>query len=311
MLTIGFTFGEKETIEHGAGHKPPSHMHHDHDKDGTHNEHYDHEAILGSKHLEQEFDELSPEESKKRLSLLVKKMDKDNDGSVSEQELVEWILSSFQKLDEEDSSEQHKEHDSDKDGKVSWKEYISKQYGYNPEDLADFKQRTDEDLEDFNKVKEMIEDDHLKFKTADEDKDEALNLKEYVAFEFPYNFERMHELEMNRAMKDFDKNGDGVVSLEEYLGQEGGGDEEWEETEKERFNSYDVNHDGKLDRQEMKPWILPDNTETAIEEAEHLISRADDNKDGKLSKEEIVDHHDDFVGSQATNYGAFLPKDEL
>jgi Ca2+-binding EF-hand superfamily protein len=92
---------------------------------------------------------------------------------------------------------------------------------------------------------------------------------------------------------------------------EGGGDAEWEQTEKERFNEYDKNHDGKLDRTDIKPWILPDNVELAKEEADHLISRADDNKDGQLSEQEIVDHHDDFVGSQATNYGAFLPKEEL
>ena len=48
VVALGVTLGEKETTNHGAGHKPPSHMHHDHvDKDGEHNEHYDHEAILG------------------------------------------------------------------------------------------------------------------------------------------------------------------------------------------------------------------------------------------------------------------------
>ena len=62
-------------------------------------------------------------------------------------------IHTFRKLDEEDSLEQLKEHDGDNDGKVSWKEYISKQYGYNPEDLEDFKHRDEEDLEDFNKVK--------------------------------------------------------------------------------------------------------------------------------------------------------------
>ena len=62
-------------------------------------------------------------------------------------------IHTFRKLDEEDSLEQLKEHDGDNDGKVSWKEYISKQYGYNPEDLEDFKNRDEEDLEDFNKVK--------------------------------------------------------------------------------------------------------------------------------------------------------------
>lgn len=47
VLAVGFSCGEKETDKHGAGHKPPSHMHHDHEKDGEHNSHYDHEAVLG------------------------------------------------------------------------------------------------------------------------------------------------------------------------------------------------------------------------------------------------------------------------
>lgn len=309
VLAVGITCGEKETDKHGAGHKPPSHMHHDHvDKDGEHNSHYDHEAVLGSKKLEEEFDDLSPEESKRRLALLVKKMDVNGDGFVTAEELTQWILTSFQKLDEEDSLEQLKEHDTDKDGKVTWKEYISKQYGYNPEDMEDFKHRDQEDLEDFNK---MVEEDHSKFNAADEDKDGALNEKEYVAFEFPYDFKHMHEVEMDRSMKDYDKNADGFISLQEFLGQEGADDPEWEATEKERFTDYDKNNDGKLDREEMKPWILPDNMETATEESDHLIGRADDDKDGKLSEKEIVDHNEDFVGSQATNYGAFLPHEEL
>ena len=65
----------------------------------------------------------------------------------------------------------------------------------------------------------MIEDDHLKFKAADKDKDDSLNFEEYVAFEFPYDFEHMHEVELNKAMKDYDGNGDGSVSLQEFLGQ--------------------------------------------------------------------------------------------
>lgn len=47
VALVGFVFCEKESASHGAGHKPPSHIHQDHMKDGEHNEHYDHEAILG------------------------------------------------------------------------------------------------------------------------------------------------------------------------------------------------------------------------------------------------------------------------
>ena len=45
--------------------------------------------------MEQEFDDLEPEESKRRLGMLVKKMDKDGDSNVSREELVDWILMSF------------------------------------------------------------------------------------------------------------------------------------------------------------------------------------------------------------------------
>ena len=45
----------------------------------------------------------------------------------------------------------------------------------------------------------------------------------------------------------------------------------------------------------------------AQEEARHLMQAADDNKDGKLSEEEIVKNHETFVGSEATDYGRALP----
>lgn len=61
----------------------------------------------------------------------------------------------------------------------------------------------------------------------------------------------------------------------------------------------------------MKLWVLPE-TEFAMaqEEAKHLVTSADDNKDGKLSEEEIVNNHETFVGSEATDYGRALPKHE-
>lgn len=44
-----------------------------------------------------------------------------------------------------------------------------------------------------------------------------------------------------------------------------------------------------------------------------MILSSDDNKDGKLSVEEVVSHHDIFVGSEATDYGERLNhvRDEL
>ncbi len=47
-------------------------------------------------------------------------------------------------------------------------------------------------------------------------------------------------------------------------------------------------------------------SEIAINEAVHLISTSDDDHDGKLSIQEILDHHDTFVGSEATDFGQQL-----
>ena len=55
-----------------------------------HNADYDHEAFLGEEEA-QTFDQLSPSEAKRRLGVIVDKIDKDKDGSVTERELVDWV----------------------------------------------------------------------------------------------------------------------------------------------------------------------------------------------------------------------------
>lgn len=84
--------GSKERLEDGS--YSPRDSHH-HGEDGEHNVEFDHEAILGSVKEAEEFDSLSPEESKKRLRLLVERMDLNNDQFVDRHELKAWILRSF------------------------------------------------------------------------------------------------------------------------------------------------------------------------------------------------------------------------
>ena len=115
---------------------------------------------------------------------------------------------------------------------------------------------------------------------------------------------------------DIDRDKDGLISEDEFLGDykdpedTTGEDPEWVAEERKRFHDdYDKNKDGKLDKEEMKLWILPETgTAMAHEEARHLLSSADENKDGKLSTEEILKSQDVFVGSDATDYGRALPK---
>jgi len=76
--------------------------------------------------------------------------------------------------------------------------------------------------------------------------------------------------------------------------------------DRENFNSYDVNSDGRLDRTELRAWLLPDQRSVADEEAAHLMGETDMNDDSLLTFDEILDRQDLWVGSAVTDYGEEL-----
>lgn len=84
---------------------------------------------------------------------------------------------------------------------------------------------------------------------------------------------------------------------------------EWVKREREVFADFrDDNKDGFLDKDEMRSWIQPNDFDHAEAEAKHLVFEADENRDEKLTKEEILDKYDLFVGSQATDFGEALAR---
>lgn len=64
-------------------------------EDGEHNPGFDHEVMLGSVKTAEEFDQLPPDESKRRLRLLVIIIDLNKDGFIDRHELKAHILRSF------------------------------------------------------------------------------------------------------------------------------------------------------------------------------------------------------------------------
>lgn len=103
-------------------------------------------------------------------------------------------------------------------------------------------------------------------------------------------------------------------------------------SERETFKAnYDKNDDGRLDRDEILSWIIPNSSwvlvlarayfkfippnfailtisyrQIAAEETKHLMAAADDNHDLLLSYDEVLDNHDVFVGSEVTDFGEHL-----
>ena len=262
---------------------------------------YDHEAFLGKEDA-QEFNELSPDESKRRLGVIVGKIDNDNDGQVTEEELKKWISFTQSRYIQEDTNKQFAHHDTDGNGVITWDEYKNSAYGM---DFGENEENKDE-------YEKMISRDKKRFDTADADGNSECTLDEFRAFLHPEEFDHMKGVVTQETMDEIDKNKDGFVDIDEYVGDmvhEDGEEPDWVSSEREQFHEYrDTNKDGKLDLEEVRSWIMPDDYNHAEAEAKHLIYEADDNKDGMLSKDEILGHHDTFVGSQATDWGEALKR---
>lgn len=270
-------------------------------QDEEHNIDYDHEAFLGEREAKT-FDELTPEESKLRLGKMVDKVDADKDGFVSLQELKEWIQFTQKRYIVDDAERQWKGLNPDNKPTLSWHKYKKVTYGYI------------EDDEHSSHYKDMLERDRRRWKVADKDGDDEMTKAEFVDFIHPEEAPHMQDIVVTETMEDIDKNKDGKVSIDEYIGDmygegEDNDDEEpdWVKTEREQFTQFrDKDRSGYLEFEEVKNWILPPDFDHSEAEARHLVYESDVNRDNLLTKEEILNKYDLFVGSQATDFGEAL-----
>lgn len=66
---------------------------------------------------------------------------------------------------------------------------------------------------------EMVKRDQRRWKVADKNDDDALTLEEFTDFLHPEEAERMRSIVVTETMEDIDKDRDGKISLEEYIGK--------------------------------------------------------------------------------------------
>ncbi|CAO1428082.1 unnamed protein product [Diamesa hyperborea] len=273
-----------------------------------HSKQYDHEAFLGEDQAKT-FDQLEPEESRRRLGLIVSKIDENKDGFVDLSELKAWIQFTQRRYIDDDVDRQWRSHNAENNDTVLWDNYRKNVYGF-----MDEMDPLDLEKEDSGfSYKAMLTRDRRRWSVADRNGDDALTRSEFTDFLHPEESLFMRDVVVAETVEDIDKNNDGKVSVEEYIGDmyrasEDEGDEpDWVKNERETFKTFrDKDGDGSLNNDEVKEWIIPQDFDHAEAESRHLIYEADSDADEKLTKEEILGKYDVFVGSQATDFGEAL-----
>ncbi|XP_026322938.1 reticulocalbin-2 isoform X2 [Hyposmocoma kahamanoa] len=271
---------------------------------------------IGSVKEAEEFDKLTPEESRAKLSLLLPKMDINGDKHLDPTELKKWILKSFQNLSREEAQERLKDSDTNNDQILTWAEYLQDTFGVDTdeelsaEDMGDSGMFEDELTSNFppdhkllGNDKKLVREERAMWNMADKNQDGALDFQEFEMFSNPEEHPEMHGFLVNQTLREKDVDRDGMIDFQEYVGERAlHQDRDWLLTERERFETeLDANKDGKLDVVEIRNWIIPNNDEIAEDEVHHLFAAADDDHDDLLSFDEILEHHDVFVGSEAAD----------
>ncbi|CDW56113.1 EF hand family protein [Trichuris trichiura] len=269
---------------------------------------HDHDEPFVGDELAKEMEQLTPEQTKAKLEILIKAIDKNKDGFTDEEELKAHIKHMQKRYLDNDITRSWSNFDAKSltNGKLSWDSYKESLYG---------KPSSEDELT--AEYRDMVLRDESRWKKADTDGDGFLNRDEYGCFLHPESCEHMKDVVVEETLKDMDRNGDSMVDLEEYINDmyrpedypDQKKEPEWVEAERKMFQQYrDKDKDGKLNADELKAWLMPDDFDHAEAEAKHLINVADDDKDQKLSLKEILDHYETFVGSQVTDYGEQLQK---
>ncbi|KAH8302429.1 hypothetical protein KR044_006390, partial [Drosophila immigrans] len=293
-------------------HDPLEHdsLNHKHFEGEQHNAQYDHEAFLGADEAKK-FDELTPEESKRRLGMIVERIDEDKDGFITLAELKNWIKYTQRRYIDEDVGRLWRQHNPENNATIDWEAYRKTVYGFM--DALDKEELEQE--ENGVSYKSMLKRDRRRWAVADLDLDDKLTREEFTAFLHPEEHPSMRDLVLQETTDDLDKDKDGKISVDEYIGdmyRPSEADEEepeWVRSERQAFTMHrDLDGDGYLTETEIRQWIVPNDFDHAESEAKHLIFEADVDHDEQLTKEEVLDKYDVFVGSQATDFGEALAR---
>lgn len=291
---------------------PPDHVPGAHiEQDGHLNKDYHHEAFLGNmiKDGTLVWENLA---GYKKLIKVFHEVDTNGDHQIDKNEMKAWIhdriLEHYNSAKEESDGVFLKV-DHDKDGKVSWAEYKAQLFGLDPKSYEKDNETIigDKHGEFSKEVKHWL--------NADFNGDELLDKDEFLAFQHPEHNRATLKMMANEITPSYDKNGDGKITLKEYIAlppgevdpEEEDLDKLYQEEKRKEFKQdMDTNNDDVVDQEEMLAYLDPRHKQHATRESEYLIRTSDRNRDGKISEHEMLMNYAVFTGSSFSNFARVL-----
>lgn len=119
----------------------------------------------------------------------------------------------------DDVERQWRSHNPTGKEKLSWPEYKDMVYGGATMEEQEAEKRESDKANISFSYLQMYKRDRRRWTTADLDGDDALTKQEFTAFLHAEDAEHMKDVIVLETMEDIDKDGDGKISLAEYIGK--------------------------------------------------------------------------------------------
>lgn len=124
-------------------------------------------------------------------------------------ELRKWIEWTQKRYFIQDAQHQWRVQNPKGKSKIYWTEYKKSNY--------DFLENEPDGSSERQVYTKMMERDRRRWKMADIDSDDALTEKEFLHFIHPEDASHMQDVVVMETIEDIDKDGDGNISLDEYI----------------------------------------------------------------------------------------------
>lgn len=188
-----------------------------------------------------------------------------------------------------------------KNGQIDWDEYY--QYFTRTRmglEDGDIRRLETDPRSASREVREALAEVKAAWSEAARTNPDAVNIDEFLGLEHPESSHTLLTQRVEEMMEKHDADGDGKLTLTEYISDPYRELDKGEEAlrEHEFKGILDKNKDGIADKREVVQFLDPKNSHWSRYEAINLISQADRNGDGLLDLEEVLGHPDLFLFSK-------------